>query len=265
MKTLITKITTLAAAMLFIAACSSTTTSGLTGVNRSQLQLIPAEELNAQADQQYRQVIQGAKTKGQVDTTSNNAKRVDRVFKRLLPHTTVFRPDAQNFNWEINVIKSNEVNAFAMPGGKMVIYTGIIDRLKLSDDEIAAIIGHEMAHVLREHSRESVSQELLKSSSLSIISSIAGLGSVGDTLLQQAGELAFSLPFSRKMETEADIIGLELMARAGYNPEASVTLWEKMSSLGGSGASILSTHPAGPDRAAELQRQIPKVAHFYKK
>lgn len=261
----IMKITAIIGACLWISACSSTTASGLTGINRTQLQLIPAEELNAQAEQQYRQAIAGAKAKGAVDTSSQNAKRVHTIFKRLLPHTTTFRPDAQSFKWEINVIKSNEVNAFAMPGGKMVIYTGIIERLKLSDDEIAAIIGHEMAHVLREHSRESVSQEVLKSTGLSIISSIAGFGSAGDALLQQAGQLALSLPFSRRMETEADIIGLELMARAGYNPQASVTLWQKMSRLGSGGASILSTHPSGPDRAAELERQIPKVAHFYNK
>lgn len=249
----------------FLTACASSTQSGLTGINRSQLQIFSAEELNTNAKTRYLGLINSAKSEGAIDNNSRTAKRVNTIFKRLVPHTTIFRPDAQLFEWEIHVIKSNELNAFAMPGGKMVVYSGIVDHLTLSDDEIAAIVGHEMAHVLREHSREKVSQELLKSSGISIVSAVLGLGSGGDSLLQQAGDVAFSLPFSRTMESEADTIGLELMALAGYDPNAAVTLWQKMAKASGNtGSSLLSTHPSSPKRIANIQSKIPKVAHLKK-
>lgn len=248
-----------------LSACASSTQSGLTGVNRSQLQIIPSADMNAYSKEAYLGLLQDAKKKGTVDNHSQTAKRVKTIFNRLLPYTQNFRPDALQFEWEINVIQSNELNAFAMPGGKMVVYNGIVERLTLSNDEIAAIVGHEMAHVLREHSREKASQELVKSSGITLVSSILGLGQTGDDLLQQAGAVAFSLPFSRTMESEADTIGLELMALAGYDPNATVTLWEKMGRAAGSGSSsLLSTHPSGPDRISNLQSQIPKVAHLQK-
>lgn len=250
---------------LFLTACANTTQMGLTGVKRSQLQLIPAETLNNQSKEQYMGLISEAKQQGAIDNNSKTARRVTTVFKKLVPQTRQFRQDSNQFDWEINVIRSNELNAFAMPGGKMVVYSGIVERLNLSDDEIAAIVGHEMAHVLREHSREKVSQEVLKSSGISIVSQVFGLGDAGDSLLQQAGNLAFSLPFSRTMESEADVIGLELMALAGYDPNAAVTLWQKMGQAGGnSGSSLLSTHPSGPERITHLQAQIPKVSHLKK-
>lgn len=253
------------AASWLLTACANTTQSGLTGVSRSQLQIVSAEAMNAQSKQNYMGLINNAKSKGAIDRNSQTAKRVNTIFTRLVPHTKTFRPDSDQFEWEIHVIKSNELNAFAMPGGKMVVYSGIVERLKLSNDEIAAIVGHEMAHVLREHSREKVSQELIKSSGISLVSAALGLGSNGDALLQQAGSVAFSLPFSRTMESEADIIGLELMALAGYDPNAAVTLWEKMTNAAGnSGSSLLSTHPSGPERISNLQAQIPKVSHLKK-
>ncbi len=261
----IQKIVFLVTAIILLSACASSTQSGLTGVNRSQLQIISAEEMNTYSKQAYLGLLQDAKNKGVIDNNSQTSKRVKTVFNNLLPHTQTFRPDALQFDWEINVIRSNEMNAFAMPGGKMAVYSGIVERLQLSNDEIAAIVGHEMAHVLREHSREKASQELVKSSGITLVSSILGLGSAGDDLLQQAGSVAFSLPFSRTMESEADTIGLELMALAGYNPNAAVTLWQKMGKASGnSGQSLLSTHPSGPDRINNLQSQIPKVAHLQK-
>lgn len=248
---------------MMLTACASSTQSGLTGVNRSQLQLVSAEDLHANSKVRYSGLIKNAKIQGAIDNNSRTAKRVNTIFNRLVPHTKTFRTDTDQFEWEINVIKSNELNAFAMPGGKMVVYSGIVERLTLSDDEIAAIVGHEMAHVLREHSREKVSQELIKSSGISIVSAVLGLGSGGDSLLQQAGDVAFSLPFSRTMESEADTIGLELMALAGYDPNAAVTLWQKMAkAAGNSNSSLLSTHPSGPERIENLKSQIPKVAHL---
>lgn len=247
-----------------LTACASSTQTGLTGINRSQLQIIPAETLNMSAQEQYSEIINEAKKQGVIDKNSATAKRVNTIFQRLIPQTKHFRADSDQFQWTINVIQSNELNAFAMPGGKMVVYSGIVERLTLSDDEIAAIVGHEIAHVLREHSREKVSQQLLKTSGISLVSSVLGLGDAGDSLLQQAGDVAFSLPFSRTMEGEADTIGLELMALAGYNPNAAVTLWQKMAKASGNnGSSILSTHPSSPERIQNLQSQIPKVMPLY--
>lgn len=248
-----------------LTACASTTQSGLTGVDRSQFQIISPEVMNAQSKQAYMGIMQDAKNQGAVDHNSRTSRRVKTVFNKLVPHTKNFRPDADQFEWQINVIRSEDLNAFAMPGGRMVVYSGIVENLKLSDDEIAAIVGHEMAHVLREHSREKASQEIVKSSGISIVSSVLGLGSAGDDLLQQAGNFAFSLPFSRTMESEADVIGLELMALSGYDPNAAVTLWQKMgNATGNTGSSILSTHPSGPERISNLQSQIPKVSHLRK-
>lgn len=249
--------------MSLLTACASSTQSGLTGVKRSQLQIISAEDMNASSKQQYMGLINEAKQQGVIDRSSKTAKRVNTVFKKLTPYTRNFRPDANEFEWEMNVIRSNELNAFAMPGGKMVVYSGIVEKLNLSDDEIAAIVGHEMAHVLREHSREKASQQLVKTTGISVVSAVLGIGNSGDSLLQQAGTIAFSLPFSRTMESEADTLGLELMALAGYNPNASVTLWEKMAkATNNNGNSLLSTHPSSPERISNLQSQIPKVAHL---
>lgn len=251
---------------ILLTACASSTQAGLTGISRSQLQIISSEELNISSKSAYNGLINQAKIQGKIDTSSQTAKRVNKIFKQLVPHTNVFRTDSNQFEWEINVIKSNELNAFAMPGGKMVVYNGIVERLKLSNDEIAAIVGHEMAHVLREHSREKVSQQIIKSSGISLVAAALGLGDAGDSLLQQAGDLAFSLPFSRTMESEADTIGLELMALAGYNPNAAVSLWQKMEkAAGNSNSSLFSTHPSGPERITNLESQIPKVIHLYKR
>lgn len=243
---------------LVLAGCASTTSGGLVGVNRAQFTMVPEAAVNQSAAEGYAQLITASKQERKLDQSAQ-AKRVNRIFNRLLPHTTKFRSDALKYDWEINVIKSDDVNAFAMPGGKMVVYTGIIDQLKLTDDELAAIIGHEMAHVLREHSREKVSQEMAKSTGITLIATIVGLDQGAEDLIQQAGQVAFSLPFSRKMETEADLIGLELMANAGYNPEAAVTLWKKMAQLSGSSnVDFLSTHPASTKRISSLEAQLSK-------
>lgn len=255
---MVKKIIGLIGLSILLVSCASTTSGGLVGVNRSQFSLVSAEEINNSSAESYHALIQSAKQAGRIDTGSN-AQRVRTVFNRLLPHTTKFRPDALAFNWEIQVIKSNELNAFAMPGGKMVVYTGIIDQLNLTNDELAAIVGHEMAHVLREHSREKISQEVAKGAGISLVSAMIGFDAGTESLIQQASQVAFSLPFSRRMETEADLIGLELIANAGYNPEAVVTLWEKMSQKGGGGSvEFLSTHPSDASRIARIKKEIPK-------
>nr|MDT0252452.1 M48 family metallopeptidase [Endozoicomonas sp.] len=185
---------------------------------------------------------------------------------RLVSHVGVFRQDARSWQWEVNLITDKQLNAYCMPGGKIMFYTGIIDTLKLTDDEIAAIMGHEMAHALREHGREAMSQAYavqLGQDTLAILLGVSpGVMSIGSSVVNYA----LTLPNSRTNEAEADLIGLELMARAGYNPRAAVTLWQKMSAQSSKNVpEFMSTHPAHDTRINGLRANIPKVEHLYNK
>jgi predicted Zn-dependent protease len=179
------------------------------------------------------------------------------IANRLIPQVTIYRPDAVNWKWEVNVFKSDEVNAFCMAGGKIAVYTGLIEKLKITDDELAAVMGHEIAHALREHVREQQSkQQVLGGVGIAAVIGGALMGVNVDPNLTQTGlQVAFGLPHSRQAEVEADDIGLELSARAGYNPKGAITLWQKMSTLGGGRpAEFLSTHPSPESRAVDLAR-----------
>jgi predicted Zn-dependent protease len=176
----------------------------------------------------------------------------------------VFRADAVQWKWETNVLSSKEVNAWCMPGGKIAVYTGLIEQIKPTDDELAAVMGHEIAHALREHSRERASQELAKSAVIGIGAAALGLGRPGADLGNALAQVTFSLPFSREHEREADRIGVELAARAGYDPRAAITLWQKMAKLSGGGSvELLSTHPAPESRIEDLKVYSAKVMPLY--
>ena len=186
-----------------LSGCTYTTMSGFTNYNRSQLMLTPAAQINAQADQAYSQVIKQAKAKKLLNTNKKTTARVKRIANRLIATTPVFRPDAKQWNWEVNVITSDTVNAWCMPGGKIVVYSGIINKLKLTDDEIAIVVGHEIVHALREHSREQQSREMIKGGLIAIAAIMGadrGTLALGNTI----ANLGFSLPFNRQQETEAD-------------------------------------------------------------
>ena len=191
---------------------------------------------------------------------------MQQIAKKLTPHTSVFRKDAPAWAWEVHVITSEDINAYCMPGGKIIFYTGILDKLKLTDAEAAAIMGHEIAHALREHGRERMSEELIKQGVIGVLVASKKL----DPKYAMAGgvlaTLAISLPHGRGQETEADEMGLELMARAGYDPNAAVTLWQKMAAQGGSKTpAFLSTHPSNEKRIRDLQALVPKVMPLYQK
>ena len=165
----------------------------------------------------------------------------------------------------MNLIGSQSINAFCMPGGKIAFFTGILEQLKLTDDEVAMVMGHEMAHALREHARARMAKSAGTGAALSIGAQLLGLGQMGD-LAARAGTQLLTLKFSRSDESEADLVGLELAARAGYDPKASVSLWQKMAtaSKNQGGLSFLSTHPSGPDRIAKLEANLPKVETLYR-
>jgi predicted Zn-dependent protease len=166
--------------------------------------------------------------------------------------------------WETNVITSPEVNAWCMPGGKMAVYTGLIEKLNITDDELAAVMGHEIAHALREHARERASEQMIASGVISVGSALLGLGDIGQQGAQFAYMGLLGLPNSRRHETEADRVGIELAARAGYDPRAAITLWQKMGQAGGGEApKFLSTHPSQSDRLNDLGNYAQRVLPLY--
>lgn len=223
-------------------------------------------QINQEAERNYTQVKQQARAQNAIDTTSATAKRIHAVFNKMKPYAEKANHTGVPFQWEITVFRSNELNAWAMPGGKMAFYTGLAEKLNLSNDEIAVVIGHEMAHALQEHGKSD--------RTVSVISGIVGVladaavtattGVSTEGLLSTGVDLIATKPFSRSQETEADEIGLILMAQSGYNPEAAPNLWAKMSKASGnSGASIFSTHPSNEERQENLARLLPKAKQIY--
>ena len=257
---------TLGATALFsvLVACSSTTQIGATGVDRKQLLLVSSEQINAASAASYNQTLSQAKAAGKLDTDAAMRSRLQRISNRLVTQVGTFRPEARSWQWEVHTIKSDELNAYVAPGGKIMFYTGIIDRLSLTDAEIAAIMGHEMAHALREHARERVSTQMATQSGLGILGSIAGLSTNQLQLADMVSQVGLSLPHNRAQESEADVLGLELMARAGYNPQSAVSLWRKMEAASkGAPPQFLSTHPSAGNRIAQIQSLLPRVMPLY--
>lgn len=259
--------TTLAVTMASTAltACSSTTNTGAIGVNRSQLLVVSDAEVQQLANQSFQQTIQDARRRGALDVNPAQVSRLKGIANRLVAQVGAYRPDAQRWNWEVHVIKSNELNAYVLPGGKIVFYSGIIDRLNLSDAEIAAVMGHEMSHALREHTRERLSRQIATQTGLGIAAGVLGLSQGTTQIASIAGDLGLNLPNSRTQETEADLMGLELMARAGYDPNAAVNLWQKMQAAEGRGEppQFLSTHPVSSTRIANIRAMLPRVLPLY--
>lgn len=247
-------------------ACETvqTTQSGAVGVDRQQRMAVSAQELDQAATKQYSALLEEQRKKGTLNTNAAQVKRVRTISDRLIVQTGVFRPDARNWKWEVNVLTSNDVNAWCMPGGKIAVYTGLIDKLQVTDDELAAVIGHEIAHALREHARERASEQAVAGGLISIGSAILGVGDLGQQGAQYAYMGLVGLPNSRAHETEADRIGVELAARAGYDPRAAITLWQKMANAGGSAPpKLLSTHPSNQDRIADLTVYSQRVMPLY--
>lgn len=244
----------LAAAALSAAlgGCAQTTAVGLSGVDRSQLLLVSQEEVHREAAAAYAEVIDQAHAHGALLEHGPLAEQVRRVSARLIAQAGCLRADARKWAWEVQVISSPELNAWCMPGGRIVVYSALISALRLSDDELAVVLGHEIAHALREHTREQVSQALLQQGALQLTSLLGfgGLSALGSVV----GRYGITLPFSREHEREADELGLELMARAGYDPRSGPQVWEKMQAAGsGQVPELLSTHPGPASRARDLQ------------
>ncbi len=259
------KIAAFVLAAFAFSACTSTTGGGSVGADRGQMMLVSEAAMNEQADSQYAEVIAEARKNHTLNPDLATTERVRNIARRLIAQCGVFRKDALNWNWQVNVIQEDTVNAWCMPGGKIVVYTGIIDALKLTDGELAAIMGHEISHALKEHSREQSSKQVLADIGVSVVSEIAGLGDLGSLALALGVQYGLTLPFSRKCETEADNMGTELMARAGYDPHEAVNVWIKMNKLGGSSVpQILSTHPSNDSRIKNLTEVSETVYPLYR-
>jgi predicted Zn-dependent protease len=249
-----------------MAGCQSveTTQPGVVGVDRDQRMMVSAEDMEAGSKKAYAEMMAQAKQKGALDRDPAQLERIRAITQRLVSQTKSFRPDAAKWPWEVHVVSVAEVNAWCMPGGKMAIYTGLLDKLKATDDEIAAVMGHEISHALREHSRERASREMGTQMAVGIAGALFGIGDLGQGLGNMVADVTLNKPNSRTQETEADRIGVELAARAGYDPRAAITLWEKMQKLGGGQPpQFLSTHPSHENRIADLRTYAQRVMPLY--
>jgi predicted Zn-dependent protease len=225
---------------------------------------VPAEQLEQAGGQQYAQMMgQAAQQRALAPAENPQLQRLRYIAQRIIPNSFEWNNRAQQWKWEVNLLGSPELNAFCMPGGKIAFFYGILEKLKLEDDEVAAIMGHEVAHALREHARERVGKTAVTNGVVELGAALLGLGNIGRGLANMGAQL-MTLKFSRQDETEADLVGLELSARSGYDPAAAVRLWEKMMSANkGAPPPWLSTHPASGTRIRDIQANLPKVAGLY--
>ena len=250
---------------LALGGCQTTTSAGSVGAERKQLLLVSSQQLDQMAAQSYNKVKSDAAAKGTLNTDGAMQQRVRAVAARLEPQTRVFRSDAPAWRWEVNVINSNALNAFCMPGGKIMFYSGLIRQLKLSDDEIAIVMGHEIAHALREHSREQVSQAIAAQTAIGVGAALLGLGQGSADIAGMGYQALIATRFSRTDENEADRIGLELTVRAGYDPRAGVSMWQKMIKANGGGRppGFRSSHPTDSSRVRQIEALLPTVMPLY--
>jgi predicted Zn-dependent protease len=231
--------------------------------------LASSEKLEREATAQYAKLLDAAATKKALAPADYpQLKRLQAIASRLIPYTHRFSNRADEWRWEVNLIGSQQINAFVMPGGKIVFYTGIIEKLKLTDDEIAMVMGHEMAHALLEHGRERAGQQKVAQAATigaSVLSQVMGYGDLGGLLASQTSKFTL-LGFSRGDESEADLVGMDIAARAGFDPRAGISLWQKMSEASkGEPPQFLSTHPSHASRIDNIRAALPKVMPLYER
>jgi len=262
------KIVLAAAVAICATLLGSCSTNPITG--RSQLVGLVSEQQALQGSASaYQQMMADLEKKKKLDKGAENdsprAQQVRQITDRLIAQAIKFRPNTASWRWEVQVINdAKTVNAFCMAGGKMAIYTGMWEQLKPTDDELAAVMGHEISHALLDHTRERMSVARASDVGVQILAAAAGVGNLGGQLMQNAAVVAIGLPNSRESEAEADAVGVQLAARAGYDPHAAVTLWEKMGKLGGGHQpEFLSTHPSPENRAAKLKEMAAKLDPVY--
>ena len=245
-------------------ACQSAPVTG-----RKQLMLVSESEAIDASKQAYTQTLAPLQKQGKVNSDAALKARVDAITARLVAQAILYRPETASWDWQVAVIDDpNTLNAWCMAGGRMAIYTGIIQKLHLTDDEIGQVMGHEIAHALAKHTAERMSVAVAQQAGLSVAGALLGGGATGQAALQGAAiatTVGVQLPNSRTQEAEADRIGIELAAKAGYDPHAAPKLWQKMlDATGTRGQSDwLSTHPASEKRLQSLAALIPQMMPYY--
>ena len=228
--------------------------------------LVPAEQVEQAAQQQYRQMLQqAAQQRALAPNEHPQVLRLRAIAQRIIPFSYEWNERARQWQWEVNLLGGKQINAFCMPGGKIAFWYGILDQLKLSDDEVAMVMGHEVAHALREHARERIGKSMATRGVIELGSALFGLGGGGRYLADMGGQL-LTLKFSRDDESEADLVGMELAARAGYDPRSGVSLWNKMAAASqGAPPEFMSTHPGGASRIKDIEANLPKVLPLYER
>jgi predicted Zn-dependent protease len=236
------------------------------GSNSKFSKLVPAGDVEKAAAGQYQKMLQEAAAQNALLPANHpQTIRLRNIAQKIIPFSYEWNPRAKGWQWEVNILNSNQINAFCMPGGKIAFYTGILEQLKLTDDEVAMIMGHEVAHALREHARERMGKNAATNIGANVLGQLLGVGSGGAQLLGMGAQLV-TLKFGREDESEADLVGMELAARAGYNPRAGVSLWQKMGAASkGAPPQFLSTHPSGPSRIKDIEANLPKVEPLYER
>ncbi len=263
--------------LLALMLCAATSLPALAregvdvGGNSAFSKLVPAESVERSATQQYAQLLQQAASQNALGPKdSAQVKRLRAIAQRIIPFAVVWNPRARDWQWEVNLIGSRQVNAFCMPGGKIAFYSGILSQLKLSDDEVAMVMGHEVAHALREHARKRMGKSAVTQGAArlggAVVASVLGIDPRLTDAAARGGANLLTLEFSREDESEADLVGMELAARAGYDPRAGVSLWQKMGAANKNAPpQWLSTHPSGKSRIKEIEANLPKVLPLYER
>jgi predicted Zn-dependent protease len=246
--------------VLGLTACQSaqTTRSGSVGVSREQMMptLLDDEEFRTEAALNYKRVIGAARRHALLDRDPTQLERARQTMQRLTAQTGAFRDDAPGWSWDIHVITADRIGAWCLPGGKMVISSALFDRVKPTDDELAAVIGHEIAHALREHAREEKGRKM--AANFAYYTSLLFVPVV-PFANDYVSNLVVVRPKERDNEFEADLIGVELAARAGYSPQGALSFWQKMARLQDDRLSWLSSHPTGDDRLRVLENAVRTV------
>lgn len=236
------------------------------GENSVFSKLVSAETVERSSEQQYTQMMQQASAKNALAANNHpQVRRLRAIGEKIIPFSDTWNPRARDWRWEINLIASPQINAFCMPGGKIAFYSGILDQLKLTDSEVATVMGHEVAHALREHARARMGKNAATGIGASLLGQVLGLGDLGQTVTNYGAQL-LTLQFSRSDESDADLVGMELAARAGFDPRAGVSLWQKMAVASrGAPPQWLSTHPSGSSRISDIERNLPRVTPLYER
>ena len=236
------------------------------GGNSKFSKLVPADQVEQAAASQYQKMMQEAAAKNALLPREHpQSQRLVAIAQRIIPFSYEWNSRAKAWKWEVNILNSKQINAFCMPGGKIAFYTGILEELKLTDDEVAMIMGHEVAHALREHARERMGKNAATNIGANVLGSLLGAGNLGSAAIGMGAQM-MTLKFGREDESEADLVGMELAARAGYNPKAGVSLWQKMGAANkGAPPQFLSTHPSGPTRIKDIETNLPKVEPLYER